>query len=121
MTHDLDYPYITNRRENDLGVVNPPPTSFVDPKTTTPPATVTRGRIKCSDTDMNIYATVPQPIRVGDYIIVKRILSHWHFTRPDRYRFRYETGTEQDVVPIKDNIIDADNDAKDIEYLVVWV
>lgn len=113
MTHDLDYPYITNKRENDLGVVNPPPTSWIDPKSTTP-SIPSRSREKCRPTSFYMYSAVPQPIRVGDYIIATRVLSHWNFTRSDRYNFRYETGNDQMVVPI----LDWEND---IEYLVVWV
>jgi hypothetical protein len=115
MTHDLDYPYITNKRENDLGVVNPPPTSFVDPSTMTGIQAITRSRVKCSPTNLDIYADVPQPIQVGDYIIVKRVYSHWHFVRHDRYRFYYMSGTQQNVIPILDHF------DRDYEYLVVWV
>lgn len=119
MTHDLDYPYITNKRENDLGVVNPPPTSYILPQSTSPTRPQSTGRVKCSNTEIRVWTKVPQPIHVGDYIILRRILTHWHFTRYDRFRFVYQSGTQQNVIPI----IDYRNGKTGIvyEYFVVKV
>lgn len=114
MTHDLDYPYITNRRENDLGVVLPPPASFLVPNIS-PTNVPWRGRHKCIDTEINMNVRVLRPIQVGDYIVLKKVISHWHddFLRRDRYRFCTDgCGNDQDSRMVYDYEFDT-------EYIIV--
>jgi hypothetical protein len=87
MTHDIDYPYITNRRENDLGVVIDPPAGFIVPNQ--PVNTPNRNHVKCVDTEINMHVRVAKNIVPGDYIVLKRSISHWHdgFLKRDNYEF----------------------------------
>jgi len=116
MTHDLEYPYITNRRENDLGVVLPPPASFLVPNIS-PTNIPTRNRYKCADTEINVRVRVLRPIQVGDYIVLKKVISHWHdgFLRRDSYRFCTE-GCGNDMVSRM--VYDYEFDT---EYIIVQV
>ena len=112
-SYDLEDPYILNMREADLGTVTAPVAL---------PATIA-GNVwrsnddKCLMSNLNIeFDDIPSDIEIGDYIIFKRVTSHWYFVNSDTYSINTPSvnGVQMLGYPVL-------VDAEDLEYIVVPV
>lgn len=112
MTQDLDLPYVLNSREIVFGQVTSAPAIL--------PSSISgllskSSDEKCASINLSIrFNNLSADLLVGDYVIIKRVYSHWYFTNTNSYNVQIPSSPVVTVTsyPVWDFY-------NDLEYIIV--